>query len=247
MEIEHRTGQLFRVLLRMGLAIIIPLYLVAVFINRELGLVDMIERPLILTALLLILSILVRIERHLHRDDTPELTVYDDRSSLYEATRKAVENARRRVYVTYLRSRSPLELDAAVREHFKACRKWASSSEKHVFRRVVINADNPSMLDYLRQEHTEVRRARENGRHYNVKVLRNVLYDSRAISIGIYDDEQVFLTYAADTDNLIGIGIRSRKAVRECFEHYYNHLWSTATDLDECLAGSEILPESPHP
>lgn len=54
-------------------------------------------------------------------------------------------------------------------------------------------------------------------------------------------------TYAADTDNLIGIGIRSRKAVRECFEHYYNHLWSTATDLDECLAGSETLPESPHP
>ena len=233
-EIEYTTGRVFRLLVRVGLGALIVLYAVAIFINRELGLVDKIERPLVLASLLLVLTVLVRIERRLPRDGNAEVTVYGDRAHLYESTRRAVENARHRVFVTYLRAKSPNELDAAVQQHFRACRKWAGSSPRHVFRRVIINADNPSMADYMRQELAEVRRARSNGRHYNVRVLNYVVHDADAISIGIYDDDQVFISYASGTDRIVGVGIRSREVVRECFEHYYDHLWSSATDIEEC-------------
>ncbi|MFJ9778317.1 hypothetical protein ACIRSS_01970 [Amycolatopsis sp. NPDC101161] len=88
------------------------------------------------------LTILARIERRL-----PERSA----ARVYEATRKATESARRRIYVTYFRSTSPTALDAAAQRHFKACRKWAASSPEHVFRRVLLNSDNPSMIDHLRQ------------------------------------------------------------------------------------------------
>ncbi|WP_309112854.1 hypothetical protein [Saccharothrix sp.] len=235
-EIDHRTKLVIRVLTQVCLGALIVFYTVAVFMNRELGLLDKVERPLILTALLLIIMILTRIEHRLPGDDATEVTVYADRTSFYEATRKAIENAQRRVYVTYFRTKSPTELDEAVQRHFKACRKWANSSPDHAFRRILINSDNPSMADYLHSELAEVVRARTNKRHYNVRLLDNVSQDAGAISMGIYDDDQVFISYASGTDRIAGIRIRSREVVRECFDHYYDHLWAAATEIDKHAA-----------
>ncbi|MFI9815195.1 hypothetical protein [Saccharothrix variisporea] len=232
-ELDHKARNAIRLFTRLGLGALAVFYVVAVFVNRELGLVEKIERPLILTALLLIITILVRIEQRLPEDGAAEVVVFADRTSFYEATRKAVENARKRVYVTYFRSKSPVELDAAVQQHFRACRKWANGSAERSFRRVMINTSNPSMVDYLRQELSEVLRAQENKKHYNVKLLDNVPHDVGAISLGIYDDDQVFISYVSGRDRVVGVGIRSREVVRECFEHYYDHLWTVATAIEE--------------
>jgi len=89
--IERKTGNVFRVLVRVGLGVLIACYAVAVFVDRELGLVDKVERPLILASLLLVLAVLAGIERHLSRGEAAEVTVYADRESFYAATRKVVE------------------------------------------------------------------------------------------------------------------------------------------------------------
>lgn len=243
-EIEHKARHVFQWLIQAGLAVLIVFYTIALFINRELGLAAGIERPLGLTALLLIVTILARIEDRLPRDGAPEVTVFTDRESFYEATRKTVENARRRVYVTYFRSVSPTELDVAVKQHIRTCRKWANSSPKHTFRRVMINADNPSMTGYLQQELAEVLRARANERHYNIRLLAGIPHDVGAISMGIYDDDLAFISYASGTDRVVGIRIRSRDVVRDVFEHYYDHLWSSAVDIDKISIGQTTAPSA---
>ncbi|WP_372668339.1 hypothetical protein [Amycolatopsis kentuckyensis] len=235
-EIEYRARRGFLLFLQLALSGLVAFYVVAVFINRELGLMERLERPLILTALLFVLTILARIERRLPERSSARVKVYFDRTSFYEATRKATESARRRIYVTYFRPTSPTALDAAAQRHFKACRKWAASSPEHVFRRVLLNSDNPSMIDHLRQELADVVRAQASKRHYNVSVLNDAALDVGAISVGIFDDEQVFISYASGPDRIVGIGICSREVVRDCFDHYYDHLWSNATPIDKCLA-----------
>ncbi|MET8996883.1 hypothetical protein [Amycolatopsis sp. NPDC004169] len=242
-EVEHRVRRGILLLLQAALGGLTVFYVVAIFVNRELGFVEKLERPLILTALLFILTILARIERLLAERAGATVKVYSDRILFYQATRKAAENARRRIYVTYFRSTSPTELDAAVEQHFEACRRWARSSPNHVFRRVLLNSDNPSMIDHLRRELAVVARAQAAKRHYNVSVLNDVAQDVGAISLGIYDDEQVFISYASGRDRIVGLGIRSREVVRDCFEHYYDHLWSNATPIQKCLEGPAHSPE----
>lgn len=234
-EIEHRARRGILLLLQAALGGLTVFYVIAVFVNRELGLVEKLERPLILTALLFILTILARIERQLAERSGVTVKVYSDRAELYQATRKAVEKAQRRVYVTYFRATSPTKWDAAVEQHFKACTRWAASSPKHVFRRVMLDVGSPSMLDHLRQELAAVLRAQAAKRHYNVSVLHDMAHDVGAMSIGIYDDDQVFISYSSGRDRIVGIGIRSRDVVRDCFEHYYDHLWAKATPIEKCL------------
>lgn len=236
-EIEHRARQVVPWLIQAFLFVLIVFYTIAVFVNRELGWAAGIERPLELTALLLIVAILGRIEARLPRDGAAEVTIYTDSTSFYEATRKTVESSRRRVYVTYFRSTSPHEAGSEVKRHIKACRRWANSSPKHSFRRVLINADNPSMAGYLQEELAEVLRARANERHYNVKLLPNIPHGLGVISLGIYDYDQVFISYASGSDRSVGLRIRSREVVRDCFEHYYDHLWTSATDIDKASIG----------
>ncbi|MFL6120763.1 hypothetical protein [Actinophytocola sp.] len=231
--IEHRTGRVFRLLIRAGLGAFIVFYATAVFINRELGLVDKIERPLIMAALLLILAVLARIERHLSRGETPEVTVYTNRHSFYTATRKTVENCQDRIFVCYLSPISPNEVDASFQQHIDACRKWAKSSPRHRFRRIGVNSDDPSMIEFLKRELTEVRRARVNQLHYRVKLLDRTTYDAAMFCVGIYDDDQVFISCNSDTDRIVGIGIRGREVVRECFDHYYDCLWHSAVDIEK--------------
>lgn len=234
-EIEHRVRRGVLLLLQAALGGLTVFYVVAIFVNRELGLVEKLERPLILTALLFILTILAGIERRMSERSAATVTVYCDRTAFYQATRQAIENARRRVFVTYFRAISPAELDTAVERHFTACWKWAARSPDHIFRRVLLNSRNPAMVEHLRQELVHVARAQAAKRHYNVSVLNDVAEDVGAMSLGIYDDDLVFISYASGRDRLIGIGIHSREVVRDCFDHYYDHLWSIATPIQDCL------------
>ncbi|MEV4054167.1 hypothetical protein AB0J55_23490 [Amycolatopsis sp. NPDC049688] len=241
-EIEHRARQGILLLLQAALGGLTVFYVVAIFVNRELGLAEKLERPLTLTALLFLLTILARIERRLAERSDATIKVYSDRAELYQATRKAVEKAQRRVYVTYFRATSPTEWDAAVEQHFKACRRWAAGSPRHIFRRVVLGADSPSMLNHLRQELAAVTRAQAAKRHYSVSVLNDMARDVGAMSIGLYDDDQVFISYCSGRDRIVGIGIRSREVVRDCFDHYYDHLWSKATPIEKYLDGEAPAP-----
>ncbi|RSM38023.1 hypothetical protein DMA12_34570 [Amycolatopsis balhimycina DSM 5908] len=97
------------------------------------------------------------------------------------------------------------------------------------------------MIDHLRQELAVVARAQAAKRHYNISVLNDMPQDVGAISMGIYDDDQVFISYASGRDRMIGISIRSRDVVRDCFEHYYDHLWAKATPIRKCL--EDPVPE----
>jgi hypothetical protein len=232
-DIVHKLDISIRQLIRIGLAILFVAYTVALFVHRELGLVDKIEQPLILATLLFIMAGLGRIENRSARDDNTEVIVYHDRVSLYEGTRAAVEKARHRVYVTYFRATPPAVLDAAVQQHIKACRDWARNSPRHTFRRIIVNGSNPQMLTYMQEELAEMRRAQAKGRHYNVKVLNYKANDPDSLSVGLYDDDLLILSYASGTDRILGVSIRNRDVVQS-FDSYYNELWSRATDIEEC-------------
>ncbi len=89
------------------------------------------------------------------------------------------------------------------------------------------------MADFLKQELAEVLNARANQLHYRVKLVRRELYPAALLNVGIYDDDQVFISYNSDTDRIAAIGIRGREVVRGCFEHYYDCLWNSARDIEE--------------
>jgi hypothetical protein len=232
-DVVQKLDNSLRQLIRVGLAALFVAYTVALFIHRELGLVDKIEQPLILATLLFIMAGLGRIEKRSARDDSPEVVVYHDRVSLYEGTRAAVEQSRHRVFVTYFRATPPAALDAAVQQHIKACRDWARNSPRHTFRRIIVNGSSPRMLSYLQEELAEMRRAQAKGRHYNVKVLNYKANDPDSLSVGLYDDDLLIISYASGTDRILGVSIRSRDVVQS-FDFYYNELWSRATDIEEC-------------
>lgn len=171
-------------------------------------------------------------------DRGASVTFYRDRQ-FYLATRNAVEQASNRVFVSYLRVRSPDRLGDAARQHIEACRAWARSSPDHHFRRVilgtgVLGTEPAEMSEFLAQELAATRAARAGGNRYNVRLLTRSLHAEEAVSVGLYDDDLVFVSYGADADRMIGFSIRSREIVKEYFEYYYEKLWGSATPIEEC-------------
>ncbi len=236
-ETDRKVHRAARVVIPILLGLLTTGYAVALFFHQELRLADKIEQPLIMASLLLIIGVLVRIERRLPSDEAPEVTIYPDRTSFYEATRRAVEDARHTVHVSYLRAWSPDELDDAVQRHVEACRKWADRSHEHSFRRVIVNGTDLPMVGFLEQELAEVRHARANKRHYNVRLFDRGAQAQGMVSIGLYDGEQVFVSYSIDTDSIMGMSIRSRKVVRDCFARYFDHLWENAVPIEKYPIG----------
>jgi hypothetical protein len=238
-ELKRTSKRILRRGIQASLFALIVFYGVAMFVNRELGLATSLAWPLGLTSLLFIISILEGVEDRLPEDGAPKVTVYTDSTSFYEATREAIENARRRVWVTYPGPIGPGERSVAFQRHLGACQEWARRSDKRSFRRIMTNVRSASMAEYIQQEIVEMMLSRAEQRHnYTIRVLGDTDSDVGGIGIGIYDDDLVFLSYVSGSDRMVGIGIRGREIVRDCFEHYYEHLWaSSASDIDKLSIG----------
>lgn len=238
-------------------------YFVALFLHAELGVGKFLELPLILASLLVAITLLERQERAMGSlgasvtaleqrmtrleaglagleaaaaiagERGVNATFYRDRQ-FYLATRSAVENARHRVFVSYLRGHSPERLGEAARQHVEACRAWARSSPDHHFRRVILRTEGEQMNDFLAQELAATTSARAEGRRYAVRLLTRSLHDAEAVSVGLYDDDLVFVSYTGDSDQMLGFSIRSREIAKEYFEYYYERLWESATPIEDC-------------
>ena len=149
-ELEKARRKWFVRTLEVVLAAAIPAYLIALFVNRELGFARALELPLVFASLILAIELLQRLGSTVSTLETRvaavdanlaglvaamsrqtagvEVTFYRNHE-LYEATRRAVAQATERVYVSYLRDRGPSRSDGSV-YHVQACRDWAMSFEK---------------------------------------------------------------------------------------------------------------------
>ncbi|MGC5659004.1 hypothetical protein ACN261_01110 [Micromonospora sp. WMMD723] len=242
------------------------LYVLGMFLWRELGALQKYQVPFLATTLFFILVFVVAqtavLDRHRQSLASIELNVsglallaeqagravdvqvYED-DQVYEATRQAVQNARERVCVSYLRSHGPNPVGAAAR-HIQACREWALSSPHHRFRRVILHSDEEAMAEFLATELAAVRAAKAKGHRYGVKLLTESRHAAEAFSIGIYDDDLVIITYSTDSHRHVAFSIRSRDVVNRCFRFYFESLWGSATDIEKCI-GTPAAAELPAP
>ncbi len=231
----------------------IPAYFVIFFLHRELGIGSILEVPLIFASLIFAIELLLRqnstvaeLEQKVatmsqtvadlaaiaaRLDRGAEVKFYQDRQ-FYEATRAAVESARSRVFVSYLRGHSPNRWDAA-RDHIEACRTWALQSPQHHFRRVILHVKGGRLGEFVASELEAVKKAASQDRRYVVRLLTDSVHQSEAISVGLYDHDLVFISYSGDSDHGFGFSIRSREIVEKYFEYYYDRLWSSAVPIEE--------------
>jgi hypothetical protein len=160
---------------------------------------------------------------------------------LYEATRHAVEHARSRVFVSYLRGYGPGHSDGSL-AHIDACRAWAMRSPGRRFRRVIRQGANAGLAGFIADECAAALAAKAQDRHYNVRLLSYTEYESEAVRVGLYDYDIVFLTYSSDVDTVIGFSIESREIVEQYFEPYYQKLWASAEPMadSQTVRGSAV-------
>jgi hypothetical protein len=153
----------------------------------------------------------------------PEVRFYEG-DEVYEATRRAVAQARKRVWVTYLRGEGPSRR-AAAEKHFQACREWAMRVPKGNFRRIILYCDKPAMSEFYATELRTAREADDRKRSYQVKLLKGSVHATEAFSVGIYDDVVIF-THNDGPDHAFALSIRSEKLANQHIREYYNRLWN---------------------
>ncbi|ASW55350.1 hypothetical protein CIK06_15990 [Plantactinospora sp. KBS50] len=157
----------------------------------------------------------------------PRVRFFEGEEDVYGATRRAVGQAKKRVWVTYLRGEGPRRGVAAER-HFQACREWAMRSPGRSFRRIILYCDKPAMTDFYAIELRTVREAAARRRSYHVRLLGGSVHATEAFSVGIYDDEVIF-THTDGPDKEFAISIRSEKLADQHMREYYNRLWNLET------------------
>ena len=236
--LEKARRKWFARTLEVVLAAAIPAYLIALFVNRELGFAKALELPLVFASLILAIELLQRLgstvsrlERRLDAVDSNltgllavlaqqtagvEVTFYRNHE-LYEATRRAVEQSTERVYVSYLRDRGPSRGDGGL-YHVQACRDWAMRSRRHHFRRVIRDGPEASLTEFIAEELAFARKAAADDHYYQVKVLPRKKYGSETVRVGLYDYDTVFLTYSSDVDSVMPEPrVCSRRFSSSCF------------------------------
>jgi hypothetical protein len=171
-------------------------------------------------------------------DRGAEVRFYRDRP-FYEATKRAVENAQSRVFVSWLRYHSPNRMDAS-RSHIEACRLWALQSPDRRFRRAILQAKGDKIIDFIAGERAAVAAAKAQERSYNARLLTSPIHQSEAISVGLYDDDLVFISYTGDADHVMGFSIKSRELVEKYFDYYYEKLWASAVPIEDCGSSAEV-------
>ena len=229
------------------LLVLLVVYLVGMFFWRELGALQRYEKQFLAATLFWIVSFAIIQASDLRKcatelttvnagvaevgrlvalaGESAEVKIYED-GQVYEATRAAVEQARERVWVSYLRNQGPAQRTDAAR-HIEACRRWALQDSRHRFRRVILYGNGESMAEFFASELKTVRVARAKGCSYGVKLLTDSRHSAEAFSVGIYDDDLVILTYATDVHRLVGVSIRSEQVVSKCFRVYFDSLWGS--------------------
>ncbi|GIH05476.1 hypothetical protein Rhe02_35430 [Rhizocola hellebori] len=153
----------------------------------------------------------------------PEVRFYEG-DEVYEATRRAVSQARKRVWVTYLRGEGPAR-SAAAEKHFQACREWAMRFPGRSFRRIILYCDTPAMSDFYAMELRTALEADDRKRSYHVRLLDGSVHATEAFSVGIYDDVVIF-THNDGPDHVFAFSIRSEKLANQHIREYYNRLWN---------------------
>ena len=252
-SLERARRRWFARTLEVVLGAAIPVYLIALFVNRELGVAKALELPLIFASLIIVIELSQRqdvamaaldkrvasmesnlaalIAAAMGQHDGTEVKFYRNRQ-LYEATRQAVEQAKSRVYVTYLRNYGPGRSDGS-HTHVQACRDWALRHPDHRFRRVIRHGPNAGLADFISDEHEAELTASAQDRHYHVRLVPYEEFQTETVRVGLYDYDTVFLTYSSDVDAVVGLSIKSREIVQQYFEPYFDKLWESAKPIDE--------------
>lgn len=251
-SLEKARRRWFARTLEAVLGVAIPVYLIALFVDRELGVAKALKLPLIFASLILAIELLQRqdaavaaLDRRvasmesnlaaltvaaMRQHDGTEVKFYRNRQ-LYEATRHAVERAKSRVFVTYLRSSGPSRSDGA-HAYMEACRDWALRHADHRFRRVIRHGPDAGLADFIADELAAEFSASAQDRHYHVRLVPYEEFQAETVRIGLYDYDTVFLTYSSDVDSIIGFSIKSREIVQQYFEPYFDKIWESARPID---------------
>jgi hypothetical protein len=208
------------------------MYFVALFFNRELGFLDSLQVPVMSASLLVLMSMLERVQRSINCGDGDHVPVriYPSHGDFYRDLRKHVDAAQRTVFTSYLRRYPPDTLGESALAYFNECNAWAERSQDHHFRRVIASMGSYEPLSkWARSQEAQARKLASQGVNHRVRILPWELREADAISIAIIDDEYVFITFSDEEDHLCGFSLRSRCLVKEYFLPYYCRLWNAST------------------
>jgi hypothetical protein len=98
--------RVYRRLIETAITISIIGYIVALFVNRELGFIRDLIVPLLLATLLLILELVLHIDRSLGSAKVP-IRRYDSANDFYAELQSKVRSATKTVRTSYLRQNRP--------------------------------------------------------------------------------------------------------------------------------------------
>ncbi|MGX6606506.1 hypothetical protein ACWKSP_30930 [Micromonosporaceae bacterium Da 78-11] len=171
----HRLMRAADLLFRYGfggvIMILLVVYLYGAFLTREIG-VEKYEKEFLAATLFWLVGLalaqtaslaagkhtlasaqadLAALARAAAEAGTAPEVRFHEGDEVYEATRRAVGQARKRVWVTFLRGEGPRRGPAA-EKHFQACRDWAMRTPGRSFRRIILYCDKPAMSDFYAAE-----------------------------------------------------------------------------------------------
>jgi hypothetical protein len=214
--------------LKVVLGLSLPAYFVLMFMNRELSFLKFVEVPLVFASVLLLITMVERLERHAKEDTRVFVRLYETPGDFYRELRNKVDEASKRVFTTYLRRYKPGLLGEAAESYFAECRAWADRSSDHVFRRVIIRSEHEGMRGWLKSELAAAVSAKGKGRHYSVRLLDWELHDADALSIAIVDGDYIFVAFSGEEDKLTGFSVCSPQLVANYFLPYFEKVWAAA-------------------
>jgi hypothetical protein len=209
----------------------LPTYFIFLFLNRELDFLRLVEIPLMFASVLLLISMVERIERQVDGEAKVFVRTYANQGEFYRELRNKVDQASDHVYTSYLRRYDNAFLGESAKSYFAECKAWAQRSDGHVFRRVITRSSLEHDRSWISQERKAEDAARRSGRHYTVRVLPWDLHDADALSIAIVDSEYIFVAFSGEEDKLTGFSLCSRRLAQDYFLPYYERIWSAGMPL----------------
>lgn len=213
------------------------LYLLALasFVATVFGLPTKWQTPMILVALILIITLLspvqeIRSDVHYLRYTRPtSARTFEKLQSFYDELSQTVSLATTKVDLTHIRDNPPDDFGMQAGEYMKALEEWVASDDSHSARRI-ISVTNPRMMEWAKQ----LKNIQDRIPGYHVRVV-DWSIPAPALNMAIIDDRAVFLALTgAIVERTSGFAVED-STTASYFSEYYEVLWNAGTDLDEYL------------
>jgi hypothetical protein len=171
------------------------------------------------------------------KQDTVQITWFDDNEEFYSTAAEHVQLARRRIALTYIRRFPPSHYTTqAAATYFQTVLDWAREPGARSVRRILaISTDE--MRQWAVQHLAETREIR----NYEARAVPwEIKADS--FNLALMDDATVFIAFSGTAfQELSGLKVSSAKLLAH-FLDYFNQVWSSGTPLQNYLARP---PDSP--